>query len=275
MRNCLSMILRLSVFLTLLFMVNAGSTADLNDGLVAYWPMDEGSGDITRDATGHGNDGVLLGDAKWEAAGAKIGKACIIFDGKDDLVEIEPFDVEGGGITLAAWINPISFNIGDGRIITKAVEWGADDHLWMLSTTDANHILRFRLKTDDGQSVPTMKASAGGLVTGEWQHVAATWDGSNMKLYQGGVEVGVMAKGGNAVAVDDSAMVAIGSQPHEAFATDATHVNKFFDGLIDDVVVYNRALADDELKQLASGLSPNLAVEPAGKLTATWGMLKQ
>jgi len=177
MRNCLPIILRLSVFLIFLVAVSTASMADLNDGLVAYWPMDEGSGDM-----GHGNDGVLLGDAAWEAAGAKIGKACIIFDGKDDLLEIAPFNVEGGGITLAAWINPTSFNIGDGRIITKAVEWGADDHWWMFSTVDDDHKLRFRLKTNDGQAVPTQ--AAGALVAGKWQHVAATWDGSDMLLYR-------------------------------------------------------------------------------------------
>ncbi len=117
-------------------------------------------------------------------------------------------------------------------------------------------------------------ATSGGLEAGHWQHVAATWDGTNMRLYQDGEEVGSVAKGGTAVATDDKVSVGIGSQPLNAFNADPNHAKLPFDGLIDDVVVYNRALSEAEIKQLASGVSPNLAVEPAGKLPTTWAQLK-
>ena len=35
------------------------------EGLVAYWPFDEGSGDTAFDASGNGNDGVLNGGPAW------------------------------------------------------------------------------------------------------------------------------------------------------------------------------------------------------------------
>ena len=220
--------------------------------LVGLWRFDETSGTIAHDASGNGHDGTLVGDPKWGPG--KIGGA-LEFDGTDDVVDLGAFDVVGPGITLAGWIKPDDFDINDGRIITKANEWLADDHWWMLSTiAEAGETrLRFRLKTTDGQAVPTLIASSGPLVTNEWYHTAATWDGTTMRLYLNGEETGSMAKGGDAVATDASVKVAIGSQPSDAFATDPSRVNKFFDGFIDDVRLYNGALTQDEIQVLMEG----------------------
>jgi len=262
------------VFAVLMLFSVMVSVADLSEGLVAYWPMDEGSGGIARDVSGNGNDGALLGGAAWETANTAAGAACINFNGTDALVEVEPFDVVGGGITLAAWINATSFTIGDARIISKAVEWGSNDHFWMLSTTDDNHITRFRLRTDDGQDVPTLKASSGELEAGVWAHVAAVWDGTDMKLYVDGQDVGSQAKGGSAVATDPGVKIAIGSQPTDAFATDPSHVAKYFHGLIDEVAVYNRGLSANEIGELMAG-PPATAVSAADKLATTWAQVKK
>ncbi len=220
--------------------------------LVGWWKLDEGSGTTAYDSSGNGHDGTLVGDPMWRPG--KIGGA-LEFDGTDDVVELGAFDVVGPGITLAAWIKPDDFDINDGRIITKANEWLADDHWWMLSTiAEAGETrLRFRLKTTEGQTVPTLIASSGVIVTDEWQHVVATWDGTTMRLYLNGEETGSMAKGGDAVATDPSIKAAIGSQPPDAFATDPSRVNKFFDGFIDDVRLYNGALTQDEIQVLMEG----------------------
>jgi len=262
------------VFVVLMIFSVMVSVADLSEGLVAYWPMDEGSGGIAHDATGNGNDGALLGGAAWETANTASGAACIDFNGTDALVEMEPFDVLGGGITMAAWVNAASFNISDGRIISKAVEWGSDDHFWMLSTVNDDHAVRFRLRTDDGQPVPTLVATSGQLAVGVWAHLAAVWDGTDMKLYANGQEVGSAAKGGSAVATDPSVKVSIGSQPTEAFATDPTHVEKYFHGLIDEVAIYNRGLSANEVGELMSG-PPATAVSAADKLATTWAQVKK
>jgi hypothetical protein len=175
-------------------------------------------------------------------------------------VDLGAFDVVGPGITLAGWLKPDSFAINDGRVLTKADEWGENNHWWMLSTIgEAGEIrLRFRLKTTDGQNTTTLIASSGVLEVGEWQHAAATWDGTTMRLYLNGEEVGSTAKGGDAVATDASVKASIGSQPPDAYATDISHVNKFFDGFLDDVRLYNGALSQDEIQILmeASGGYP-------------------
>jgi hypothetical protein len=103
--------------------------------------------------------------------------------------------------------------------------------------------LRFRLKCDgvtDG-----LIASTGYLVPDAWTHVAATWDGSIMKLYKDGVPVGSKAKSG-ILDANSNVKVAIGNQPAGAG-------NKPFDGLIDDLRIYNVALSQSEIQELMNG----------------------
>jgi len=123
----------------------------------------------------------------------------------------------------------------------------------MLSTIagGSTYVPRFRLKTDEGDTVSSLVGTDGVLTEGEWSHVTAVWDGESMILYADAVDVGRLAKGGSFVAVDATVSVAIGSQPANALVTDPNHVAKFFDGLIDEVVIYNRALSEAEIRSLA------------------------
>jgi steroid delta-isomerase-like uncharacterized protein len=224
--------------LTIVAQITAVTPTDPgSDALVAYYPLETDASD----ASGNGLDGTIAGGAALTAG--MMGGA-IDLDGVDDLVELGQFDVEGT-ITLAAWIKADDFEINDGRILSKANEWGGNDHWWMLSTISETS-LRFRLKTDDGEDTATL-ISDPVLEAGVWAHVAATWDGSMMRIYKDGVEVASQEKGGTAVAVDPTISVAIGSQPSDAFASDPSRVVKFFDGLIDEVRIYNRALSAGEV----------------------------
>ena len=232
-------------------------TSTVKADLVAHWRLDETSGTIAHDASGNGHDGTITGEPRWGAG--KIGGA-LEFDGTDNVVELGALDVVGPGITMAAWLKPNGFGINDGRILTKADEWGENNHWWMFSTiAEAGEIrLRFRLKTTDGQNTTTLIASSGILEIGEWQHGAATWDGTTMRLYLNGEEVGSTAKGGDAVATDASVNASIGSQPSEAYDTDISHISKYFHGFLDDVRLYDGALTQDEIQILmeASGGYP-------------------
>ena len=248
---------KLICLISFIFVLTSAAEADL----VGLWRLDETSGTIAHDASGNGHNGTLIGDPQW--APGKIGGA-LDFDGEDDVVELGAFDVVAPGITLAGWIRPESFTINDGRVITKANEWGENDHWWMLSTiSDGGEIrLRFRLKTE-GQSTTTLIASSGPLVTDEWQHATATWDGSTMRLYLNGEEVGNAAKTGAAVATNPDVSVSIGSQPSDAFApATPDHVAKFFDGLIDDVRLYNEALTAERLQGIMEGEGYPFAFSP-------------
>jgi hypothetical protein len=113
----------------------------------------------------------------------------------------------------------------------------------MLSTINNSNTgrLRFRLKAGSS-STTTLIAGAGEITEGEWTHVTGVYDGSTMRLYQNGVEVGVANQTGAIAA--SGASVFIGANP--------PNVARTWDGRIRDVRIYDRALTLDEIEALAT-----------------------
>ena len=218
----------------------------LQEGLVAYWRFDEGSGTIAQDISGYDRHGIVEG-ATWVTIAAPLDGVALDFEYEHstDRVEVSPFDVTGEGITIAAWINAESFSQGDARIVSKATGSGPDEHWWMLSTiwdVQGGIGLRFRLKTNG--STTTLIAHSGVLNTEEWTQVAATWDGSSMRLYKNGEVVGNTPKGGTLTS-GPLVKIAIGNQ-----SADAQGGLRPFDGVIDEVRIYDRALKQEEIQAL-------------------------
>jgi len=215
----------------------------LNLGLVVQWKLDESSGTTAADSSGNGYDGTLtnMNGNEW-TTGTLDG--ALEFDGSDELVSCGNLDVTGGDghITLTAWMKADDFGTSDARFISKATGTSTSQHYWMLSTWNGSQ-LRFRLRTSSTQN---LYSSSGVLSTGVWTHVAATWDGSTMRVYRNATDVGSTSKSGT-LATNGSVGVAIGNQPPGAG-------NRPFDGLIDDVRIYNRALSAAELVDVAAGL---------------------
>ena len=217
----------------------AGGSGDL----LGHWTLDDGSGGIASDSSSNGNDGTVNG-AVWSTNG--IVNGALDFDGSNDYVDLGTLDIPGDKMTISAWINADTFShLGgrDARIVSKATGTSAAAHYWMLSTvkSGSNTVLRYRLKTN--ASTKTLIATSAVLTTGTWIHVAAVYDGSQMRLYQDGVEVGSTGKTG---AIDQNAAVSawIGRNPDG---------NRPFEGLIDDVQIHSRALSAAEIAALASG----------------------
>jgi hypothetical protein len=151
-------------------------------------------------------------------------------------------------------------------MVSKAVGGNNEDHWFMLSSSREGgiKILRFRLRTDGVTS--EKKAHPDGTIElNVWIHAAITWDGAAMLIYKNGVEVGNLPKTGN-LDVDPSVGMAIGNQPDGA-------ENRPFDGVIDDVAIWNRALTPAEIAEVMTNGIP-AAVEPGGKLAITWGAIK-
>ena len=109
----------------------------------------------------------------------------------------------------------------------------------MVSTFDEG-ALRFRLKTDGLTDV--LISNSGEIQPGRWYHVAATYDGSKMRIYKNAMEIASIDKSGN-IDTNLSVSAAIGNQPSGAGS-------RPFDGLVDDFRIYNRALSASEIKNL-------------------------
>jgi len=207
---------------------------------VAYWKFDESEGAVAYDSSGNNHNGILENGAHFVSG---IMNNAVEFDGADDRVPAGAFDVTGGDghITIAAWIKADDFDVMDGRIISKAAGKAEKNHYWMLSTIfNGRSRLCFSLKSNG--VTETLIPSSGYLIPEIWTHVVATWDGSTMRLYKDGVLVGSKAKNG-ILDTNGDVEVAIGNQPTGAG-------NKPFDGLIDDLRIYNVALSQSEIQEL-------------------------
>jgi len=204
--------------------------------LPAMYPF-EGVGSTIVDVA-NDNDGALENGGQRDSAG-KFGKA-LRFDGNAGDVNLGPLDIGGNQLTLALWFRADDFGVSDARLISKATSVMEQDHYWMLSTIlQSGTRLRFRLKTANGGTA-TLIADSATLAPGAWTHVAATYDGTLMRLYQNGVLVGSAAKTG----------LLAGSSGVPAWIGDQPGGGKSFDGLIDEVLIDDRAWSQSEIMQL-------------------------
>jgi len=212
-----------------------------DSGLIGHWKFDEWSETTVTDSSGNGNIGTLVNGPTWTTG--KIGGA-LDFDGVDDYVDagsaasldnVRP-------ITISAWIYPRSHGEGNaGRIISKQDAMGR----WTLHFNTTGRLLFHK---DFSGSSELNRATAGGTIAfNKWQHVVVTWDGSsnaaNVHIYRNGGETGysTSSNGIDPPKDDDSATVRIGSR---------SGGQNVFDGLIDQVRIYNRVLSIADIQAL-------------------------
>ena len=220
--------------------------AGSNTGPIAHWKLDETGGFNAEDSASD-NDGTLTSGNDWIPALIDGG---LDFDGSNDYVDAGTFDVTGSGITMMGWFNAEAIATDDGRIVSKANGPNATDAWWQLSTTDSgsNRYLRMRIKA--GGTTTTFADSSVNLTTAQWYFAVGTYDSAtgDMRLYLDGAEV---ANGSHAVggAIDTDAAVPV------AIGANGT-AERFFNGILDDVRVYNYALSASEISDLYAANAP-------------------
>jgi len=208
----------------------------LTTGLAAHWKLDEATGMTAADFSGNGNDGTLtdMGGTEWTTG--KIGGA-LEFNGTDDHVRVPHSDELNGSssLTYAAWVFPHTWN-GTRQVIAKSVHGGGSGRAQMGIFSEGG-MLYVRAETLSGRI--NLGTALPPLDT--WTHVAAVFDGSILGLYIDGVEA-------NSSAFSATTLVQ---------TTDGLNISKrvgtaqyFFDGLLDDIRVYSRALEDTEVQDL-------------------------
>ena len=218
------------------------------DGLIGFWNFNQSAGSVALDASGNANDGTINGPQ----SGAGPDGNALVFDGQNDYVDLGGLDAAPSALTLALWFRADAFNAGDARLISKAETRAEQSHYFMLSAIDGSS-LRARLKLSGNTETLIGSAAIG---TGTWTHVALTWDGSVLTLYQDGTAVASAAATGT-IDQDPSVPVWIGANPTDTYAA--------WNGAIDEVYFYDRALSAGEVGQFVlvrgAGSAPS---PPAG-----------
>ena len=203
--------------------------------LVAWWKLDEGSGTTTADSSGSENHGTLHGPVEW--TDGHDGKA-LKFTGPYNyvLVEDSPELNPTYAITIVAWINPNW--TGNNRILQKSIE-GSDNQYRLLKEYGDNMVFHLPGVANDRLEFP------GCPPAGEWTHLAAVYDGSKMIVYYNGEVAGEQDASGE-MATSNGPLF-IGTKHSEAPAGDE------FNGILDDVRIYNYALSEADIAALYAG----------------------
>ena len=252
----------------------AAKAIELKRGLVAHWAFDDGEGVVARNSTRDAHHGALQNmDAKtaWVTtdlppmpAGTK-NKAALRFDGNNSRVDCDRLGDWGStrmkSGTIAFWINttmkepvrPVAAIGPEGNGFTTWLNGPGDGHggeaVYFLIHTGADKGHDWILKNQAGQPFA--------INDGQWHHIALRWDavGHMGNIYCDGVQL-VSSVFRHSPSLpnrnspltptdfpDLSDIVILGGR------TDAS--TPFFNGLLDDVRIYDRMLSEAEIKALA------------------------
>jgi len=204
---------------------------------VGVWSFDEGSGTIANDASGYGNNGTINGASYTIDTPSSQGYA-LNFDGVDDYVETGS--------------NGFSTKIGTIAIWAKANNWGGT--LWTNYRGDCGRIRLntgasiYFFRTNSVCSSATILSATAPSVD-QWHHIAVPYDFDNDKyaLYIDGIQVKYSNSSYDDMGASASTMQ-IGCM--KDFDWPGNDMGAFFNGLIDEVRIYEKALETAQIEEL-------------------------
>jgi len=237
-----------------------------DDDIIALWTFDSGNGEDAIDISGNGHDGTF--DLGADVGVGKVGSGADIDGEEGQVITIENADDLNvtEQLSIVAWVK---WNEG-GVIHGGTRQWPM-----IVSKMAINEAYLLFLDTGDGgnpnkPSIAFRMKGPGTLyseVTVEeetWYHAAGTYDGESIKIYIDGELSNEMAASAPIAVTNDVLTIGAGKDAG----------GNRFDGVIDEVGIFNRGLTEDEVKQTMAGFDAMLAVEPNDKLAVTWGFLK-
>ncbi|MFQ5906161.1 MAG: LamG domain-containing protein [bacterium] len=239
------------VVFTLLFSVFALAMGQSEQFLVGYWPFDEGTGNVTGDASGNGNDGELIDNPAWVLG--KFGSALEFAGGNYvNVPDSDSLDLTDAA-TVTCWFKLTAGLTETTRMISK------NNSIFVMFDFGDKATLDLLIKPNND----FVESTTTDWVIGEWYHFAGTYNGDALRIYINGVLEGE-STGVPPIATSDLELW-IG-------ADDWQLPNSSFAGAIDDVRFYSAPLAEDEIGALMEGVAAVQMSED--KLPITWGLLK-
>ena len=244
-----------------LTVISSPPCAPAPSGLVSWW-RGEGSAVDSADS----NDGTLLNGASFAAG--MVGQA-FSFNGSNQCVQI-PYapSLVNSNYSVEAWVKPLA-QVSDA--INQDVLFGQSyGQCQLLARTGSTGVrVAFAFGTDHFTFYEAAGTSE--IPIGQFTHLAGTWDGTTLRLYINGV---LNAQGTpGASPVDSGCAFQIGGFYSPA-AGDCSYVGQFFNGLIDEVSYYKRALSGAEIQSIynaggagkcPSGMAPSITQQPASE----------
>ena len=202
---------------------------------VAYWHFDEGNGTVAHDVDGQHNGTLGDGDTNKSPAWSMEGGGSLLFDGTNDVLKVadsDALDLVGNTLTISCWVKRSASS--SGNLIKKA-DASNGYRLWITSSGTLQFDLLFGGTTKTVTSTATIPLNT-------WKHVAARYNGSELRVFIGGtIETAATAATASLAATTEALWMGY---------YDAT--NHHLNGYIDDVSIYDTALTDAEITNLSN-----------------------
>lgn len=215
----------------------AFSVAAPTSALIAAYSFNEGTGTTLTDRSGRGHTGTISG-ATWSTAG-KYGGA-LSFDGVNDWVTVNDtaaLDLTTG-MTLEAWVNPSA--VSNWRTVLLKEQPGGLVYA-LYGVNGASRPAGYVYIAGERETAATTN-----LAVNAWTHLAVTYDGARLRIFVNGAQVAAKAQAGPIAA--SAGVLRIGGN---------NIWSEFFQGLIDEIRIYNRALAQAEIQaDMAAAVTP-------------------
>ncbi|MEM1408114.1 MAG: LamG-like jellyroll fold domain-containing protein, partial [Bacteroidota bacterium] len=225
---------------------DAAGQGALTAALTASYPLDGNANDVSGNGqNGTVNGAVLVADRDGNANSAYA------LDGEDDYLNIadnSSLDFGASDFTVSFWVQKQQATIGHTHV-SGVNKWNTGGqpgtNEWSISIGDGNtNSDKPLFAVESGNDKFVLNAQTE-LTVGEWHHLLGVRRGDQTELYIDGVIQGTLAIG-NITINDVGLPVYIGR----------LHAGHFSDAIFDDVFIFNRALAQTEIQQLASGQTP-------------------
>jgi len=236
---------------------DAACPPGLLDDLVGYWRLDDAPGSAkAHDGSGWSNDGMLVGldpQTAWVTGGPGGGALSVQGKGYIGVAPSASIDSVTNQVTVAAWMYLEGTVMGYATAISRQIGTGYGQHYHL--SVNAQQLPGLFVTTPTTGQVFFLGPSPVPQQT--WVHLAGTYDGSVDRLYLDGAEVGSIPITGT-FAAETNPVILSGN----GNAADKS-ISELVPGRLDEVMLYRRALAADEIARLASGaLLPQARMGP-------------
>ncbi|MCY4554018.1 MAG: LamG domain-containing protein [Candidatus Poribacteria bacterium] len=233
------------------------------EAITGMWFFDEGNGGAAADASGNGNDGEIHG-AKW--VDGKFGKA-LEFDGVSNWVEVPHSNTvafkAGVSFTITCYFK--GSKVG-GSLVGKNYEDTSQATPWyLLWDNGSKNTVSLYLRDSAGTSFPAHGTTP--IADEKWHFIAGRADADTGKA-------SIWVDGKMEAEVDFNAKDGYGTS--DGVFHVGRHYDRYTEGIIDDVALFNVALSEEDMDALMdAGVGTAAAVDPVNKLTTTWGRIKR
>ena len=219
--------------------------------IVGWWKFDEGSGQVAADSSGFGNTGQL-NNPTWIAPGA-LGPYALHFTatpyGSQFVRVLNALSLQPTVLTVEAWVRRNGSPGAYRYVIAKGTDGVAASYAMYTSSGGLSfyvyNVHAFYLSPDAGI----------GIWDGKWHQAVGTFDGSVVRFYVDGAQVG------SGTTVPPGFSIEYGLSTTDLLFGSYNILGSYqFDGDVDDVAVWNRALTQSEIQSLHDNGFPNAAI---------------